>query len=83
MNDYFMKGGHPDANNYNMGGEDGRSLGNHSLKTKSIAHSQSASGVATVRGGLYIERELKRMTEAYAALTQDKRWNPHVISLAI
>ena len=42
-------------------------------KARSIAHTSSHG--TTVRGSLIIERELKRVIEAYNDLTKDKRWN--------
>ena len=41
------------------------------------------TATVTVRTGLRVERELKRVIEAYKELTKDAKWNPKVISLAL
>ena len=43
----------------------------------------SVGGMSTVRGSLFVERELKRVIDAYENLTKDKRWNRQVISIIL
>ena len=43
----------------------------------------SLSGNTTHRTGLRIERELKRVNEAYSQIAGDRIWNERVISLAL
>ena len=54
-----------------------------SLASHPASQPASLSGGAAARASLKVERELQRVIEAYTAMTNDPKWNPRVISLAM